>query len=105
MLRGILAVKEVKGFVKKLEKIRKIMGRIVVVENCGQCPECGFTMNPVTREWDKQFCLIMGDDVKLDTMPDNCPLPTEVGRDYEAEIARLKRELYLHKYSNDYGKK
>jgi hypothetical protein len=83
------------------------MGRIVVINNCGECPECGFDMNAETREWDKQFCLVTGDNVKLDTMPDNCPLPENTVRDSEAELARLKRQLreYRTLYSNHYGKK
>jgi hypothetical protein len=79
------------------------MSRIIIVENCGQCPECGFNENHVTEKWDKHYCIITGNDIELDTMPDNCPLPENVGRDYEAEIARLKRELFMHK--STYGKK
>ena len=83
------------------------MGRIVTIENCGQCPECGLTMNHITREWDKQFCLVTGDDIKLDSMPDNCPLPTDVGEDYKGEIARLKKQLMQYRtlYSSHHGKK
>ena len=79
------------------------MSRIKIIEFCGQCPECGFNENHVTEKWDKHYCIITGNDIELDTMPDNCPLPENVGRDYEAEIARLKRELFMHK--STYGKK
>ena len=72
------------------------MSRIRIIEFCGQCPECGLS------DVDKNYCLVTGDDVNVDTLPDNCPLPENVGRDYEAEIARLKREIMLK--SNKFGK-
>jgi hypothetical protein len=81
----------------------KIMGRIVVVENCGQCPECGYNEDHELEKFGEHYCIITGKTVETDTMPDNCPLPTNIGRDYEAEIARLKRELFM--YKNTYGKK
>lgn len=72
------------------------MSRIRIIEFCGQCPECGFI------DHDKTYCLVTGDEINVDTLPDNCPLPENVGRDYEAEIARLKREIMLK--SNKFGK-
>ena len=81
------------------------MGRIVVVEKCGRCPECGFNENHVLPNFGEHYCILTGNDIKLDTIPDDCPLP-DYGRDYEGEIARLKREIrrYRTLYSSHYGK-
>ena len=82
------------------------MGRIVIIENCGQCPECGFNENHELKDYSEHFCLVTGNEIELYTMPDNCPLPIEVGRDYESEIARYKRQLMQYRtlYSNNHGK-
>ena len=77
------------------------MSKILTITKCGECPECGFNMNAETREWDTQFCLVTGNDVNVDSMPDDCPLPTDVGKDYEGEITRLKEELRRHKFQQN----
>jgi hypothetical protein len=79
------------------------MAKVVIVNNCGECPECGFNENHVTENWDKHFCLITGKDVELDTMPDDCPLPTDVAKDMISEIARLKEELRRYKFNQNSG--
>lgn len=76
------------------------MSRIKIIENCGMCPECGLI------DVDKTYCLVTGDEVNTETIPDNCPLPENTGRDLEAELARMKRQLreYRTLYSGKYGK-
>jgi len=77
------------------------MSKIITVTKCHECPECGFNENHVTEKWDEHYCLITGDTVDLETMPDDCPLPTDAGRDYEGEIARLKAELQRYKFQQN----
>jgi hypothetical protein len=84
------------------------MSKTITITKCGECPECGFNMNAETREWDTQFCLITGDSVNVDSMPDNCPLPTDISRDLESEVARLKSEIRRYRYcmsNSDYRTK
>ena len=82
------------------------MGSIFVVENCGMCPECWFNENHTLEKFGEHYCIVTGHDIKLNTMPDDFPLPVNTGRDYEAEIARLKRQLMQYRtlYSSHHGK-
>ena len=79
------------------------MTKVVIVNKCGECPECGFNENHVTENWDEHYCIITGKTVDTDKMPDDCPLPNDVAKDMVGEINRLQEELRRYKFNQNGG--
>jgi hypothetical protein len=74
------------------------MSRIITIERCKNCPECGYNDDHYT-EHDKNYCLITGDYVESDSIPDNCPLPTFIQEGCDDKLARLKNEIMSLRHS------
>lgn len=81
------------------------MNRIKVIKFCGECPELGFNKCHELENFDENYCIITGNGVKLDSIPENCPLPTEV-RDLNDEMEKRKREIRQYRllYNSKHGK-